>query len=144
MNSLALIPFPLGLLASSALKLSENIKSYSKFRKYPLTNNIKNRKFDFFGLFSQIMVAQFYLDPLNQAFANTLATKPGMENLSIPELRDSLVQLNAHEELPGVKRTKIQVPVANGTETWIYTPVRTQGPRPYIFYVHGGGFVGGK
>ncbi|KAK8073328.1 hypothetical protein PG994_004227 [Apiospora phragmitis] len=69
---------------------------------------------------------------------------PGMETLSIPELRDSLVQLNTHEQLSGVKRTKIQVPVANGTETWIYTPIRTQGPLPYIFYVHGGGFVGGN
>lgn len=90
------------------------------------------------------MVAHFYLDPLNQGLADTLATMPRMETLSIPELRDSLVHLNTHEELPGVKRTKIQVPVANGTETWIYTPVRTQGPLPYIFYVHGGGFVGGK
>lgn len=90
------------------------------------------------------MAAQPYLDPLNQGLADASTSKHGMETLSIPELRDSLVKLNVHQELPGVNRKRIQVPVANGTETWIYTPTGTEGPLPYIFYVHGGGFVAGR
>lgn len=54
------------------------------------------------------------------------------------------MQFNVHEQLPGVERNMVQVPVANGTDMWIYTPEGAEGPLPYIFYVHGGGFVAGK
>ncbi|KAK8007264.1 hypothetical protein PG989_001254 [Apiospora arundinis] len=47
-------------------------------------------------------------------------------------------------KIPGVDRKKTQIPVADGTETWIYTPDGAQGPLPYIFYVHGGGFIAGS
>lgn len=90
------------------------------------------------------MASQPYLDPLNQGLADATAAMPGMETLNIPDFRNMLMQFNAHEQLPGVERNMIQVPVANGTDTWIYTPEGAKGPLPYIFYVHGGAFVAGK
>ncbi|KAK7980899.1 AhpC/TSA family protein [Apiospora arundinis] len=85
-----------------------------------------------------------YLDPANQAFADLTATMPGFDQLSPEEVRKAIENLNAHEKLPGVDRNKIQVPVDNAPVTWIYTPTGAKGPLPYIFYLHGGGFMAGS
>ncbi|KAK8107498.1 lipase 2 [Apiospora kogelbergensis] len=69
---------------------------------------------------------------------------PGIEELTPEEIRESFEKLNAHKKLPGVDRTKIQVPVVNVPETWVYTPTGAKGPLPYIFYLHGGGFMAGS
>ncbi|KAK7948533.1 uncharacterized protein PG986_009419 [Apiospora aurea] len=90
------------------------------------------------------MASQPYLDPLNQTFADLTATMPGLETLPVEELRETLRKLNEHEKLPGVDRNMVKTPVANGIDTWIYTPTGAKGPLPYIFYVHGGGFMVGK
>lgn len=86
----------------------------------------------------------YFLDPLNQAFVDLAATMPGIEELTPEEIRESFEKLNAHKKLPGVDRTKIQVPVVNAPETWVYTPTGAKGPLPYIFYLHGGGFMAGR
>ncbi|KAI8951095.1 Alpha/Beta hydrolase protein [Xylaria longipes] len=90
------------------------------------------------------MVARPYLDPLNQGLADVSATMPPMESLTVAQFRDNLVQFSAHEQLPGVNRNMISIPVWNGTDTWIYTPTSSSGPLPYIYFIHGGGFVAGN
>jgi acetyl esterase/lipase len=86
----------------------------------------------------------YYLDPLNQALANLSAGIPGADMLSVQQVRDGFKQSQEHEKVSGVNRTKIVVPVSNGTDTWIYTPEGAEGPLPYVFYVHGGGYVAGE
>ncbi|KAK8038922.1 AB hydrolase superfamily protein [Apiospora rasikravindrae] len=90
------------------------------------------------------MASQPYLDPLNQAFADMTAAGPGLDELPVEELRESLEKLNEHEKLPGVDRNMVKTPVAGGIDTWIYTPTGAKGPLPYVFYVHGGGWMVGN
>ncbi|KAI2615590.1 Alpha/Beta hydrolase protein [Hypoxylon sp. NC1633] len=90
------------------------------------------------------MAAHPYLDTLNQGLADASASMPPMESLTVPQFRDMLVQLNAHEQVPGVNRNMISVPISGGTDTWIYTPEGAKSPLPYIYFIHGGGFIAGN
>lgn len=87
---------------------------------------------------------QLYLDPLNQNVLDFARGTPGVETLSVQEVRDMFRQATAHEQVPGVSRTKVEIPVWKGTQTWLYLPEGSQKPLPYIFFIHGGGYASGE
>lgn len=85
-----------------------------------------------------------YLDPLNQALADQLATQPPIEDLTIEQFRALLEQLQQHDPIPGVTRTEFTVPFEDGVKTYIFKPDGVEGNLPVIFYFHGGAWVSGK
>ncbi|KAF2841611.1 alpha/beta-hydrolase [Patellaria atrata CBS 101060] len=85
-----------------------------------------------------------YLDPVNQAFIDSLANLPPFEFLSVEEFRAAFEQLQAHDPLPGVTRTSFTVPFENGIKTFVFKPTGATGALPVIFYIHGGGWIAGS
>ncbi|KAH7403277.1 alpha/beta hydrolase fold-domain-containing protein [Cadophora sp. MPI-SDFR-AT-0126] len=86
-----------------------------------------------------------YLDPFNQEFVDSLPAGPPLEELSVKRIRALVEQLSEHEQLPGVKRTSFEAPVAGGVKTWLYTPEGSSSELlPFIYYVHGGLWMAGS
>jgi acetyl esterase len=88
-----------------------------------------------------------YLDPLNQAFADELATQPPIQDLSVQEFRALLEQLQ-HRDKPvsGVTRTSFTVPFESGVKTFVFkrNDVKKGEVLPVVLYLHGGAFIAGR
>ena len=94
-------------------------------------------------LFVKMAEATPYLDPLSEAFFETVGSIP--TDIPIEEFREQIEQIQKHKELGGITREKFVVPFEGGVTTWIYKPVgRGKEPLPVIFYVHGGAWIGGR
>jgi len=85
-----------------------------------------------------------YLDPFNQATADELATQTPLADLTIPQFRALLEQVQQHEPIPGVTRTTFTVPFQDGVKCFVFNRTGVEGYLPVIFYFHGGAWVGGK
>ena len=85
-----------------------------------------------------------YLDPLNQAVADQLVTQPPIEDLTVEQFRALFAQLQQHEPIPGVTRTKFTVPFEDGVEAFVFKPDGSKDDLPVIFYIHGGGWISGE
>jgi len=92
-----------------------------------------------------------YLDPLN---LKLIEDTPGLEhpntNVSdkelVQEFRQLVQLLGAHKKLLGVQRKSFLVPFEEGAvRTWIYKPQHVgDEPLPFVYYLHGGGWIAGK
>jgi acetyl esterase/lipase len=87
---------------------------------------------------------QPYLDPLNQKLIDSLPEGPPLEDLSVKEFRAFADSLGGQKLLPGVSRRRVVIPVEGGIPTWIHTPEGSSGELPFIFYIHGGLWQGGR
>jgi acetyl esterase/lipase len=87
---------------------------------------------------------QPYLDPPNQELIDSLPDGPPLEELSLKQFRAFADSLGQSTQLPGVKRRSMVVPVEGGVPTWIYTPEGSSEDLPFIFYIHGGLWQGGR
>lgn len=85
-----------------------------------------------------------YLDPLNQALADQLATQPPIEDLTVEQFRALFDSLQQHNPITGVARTSFTVPFEDGVKAYVFKPKITKGQLPVIFYIHGGGWIAGK
>ena len=85
-----------------------------------------------------------YLDPLNQALAEQLATQPPLQDLTIEQFRALLHQIQQHDPIPGVTRTQFSVPFEDGVDAFVFKPDGAKGVLPTMFYLHGGGWVSGE
>ncbi|KAF1979982.1 alpha/beta hydrolase fold-3 domain-containing protein [Bimuria novae-zelandiae CBS 107.79] len=86
-----------------------------------------------------------YLDPLNQAVADQLATEPPIADLTVPEFRAFFERVQQHEPIPGVTRTNFTVPFEDGVEAFVFkADGAATNELPVIFYLHGGGWKGGN
>lgn len=83
-----------------------------------------------------------YLDPLSQALASSSPPKQ-LDTISIEDYRANFRKAQQHEQLPGVNRSKTTI---DGVETWIYKPEGSNPEQrlPYVFFIHGGGWVAGE
>jgi acetyl esterase len=85
-----------------------------------------------------------YLDPLNQALADELATQPSTATLSVEQYRALTEQLQQHKPNTKVTRTSFTVPFEDGVKTFIFRAKGLEGKLPVIFFYHGGGWIGGR
>lgn len=84
-------------------------------------------------------MAAVYLDPLNQALTDVLSTQPPLEDLTIPQFRALVEEIQQHDFDPRVARTNFVVPFQDGVETFIFKPKGVRKTLPVIFYFHGAG-----
>ncbi|KAF2245700.1 alpha/beta-hydrolase [Trematosphaeria pertusa] len=84
-----------------------------------------------------------YLDPLNQAVADELASEPPIEDLTVKQFRALFKRLQQHDPIPGVTRTSFTVPFEDGVQAFVFKPSGARGDLPVIFYLHGGGWIFG-
>lgn len=86
-----------------------------------------------------------YLDPLTEQF---LRDNPDLihppPDISVKDFRDLIEKINKHKKLPGVERKSFIVPVQGGVKTWVYKPEGTRQDLPFVFYLHGGGWLAGS
>jgi acetyl esterase len=85
-----------------------------------------------------------YLDPLNQALADKLATQPSTAILTVEEYRALVEQLQKHKPDTRVTRTSFTVPFEDGVKTFIFRRKGAQGTLPVIFFFHGAGWIAGR
>ena len=85
-----------------------------------------------------------YLDPLNQALADELATQPSTATLGVDQYRALLEKLQHHKPNTDATRTSFTVPFEDGVKTFIFRPKGVDGTLPVIFFFHGGGWVAGR
>lgn len=85
-----------------------------------------------------------YLDPLNQAVADELASEPPIEDLTVKQFRALFKRLQQHDPIPGVTRTSFTVPFEDGVQAFVFKPSGARGDLPVIFYLHGGGWIFGE
>jgi acetyl esterase len=85
-----------------------------------------------------------YLDPLNQALADKLATQPSTSTLTAEQYRALVEQLQKHKPDNRVARTSFTVPFEDGVKTFIFRSKGAEGTLPAIFYFHGAGWIVGR
>lgn len=86
-----------------------------------------------------------YLDPLNQAVADQLATQPPLEDLTTEEVRTFFEKIQQHDPIPGVTRTSFSVPFESGVEAFVFKADSvSQKDVPVIFVFHGGAWSVGS
>jgi acetyl esterase/lipase len=86
-----------------------------------------------------------YLDPLNQALADQLATQPALQDLSVSQFRALFEQLQEHQPVAGVTRTSFTVPGEHGVEAFVFKSNHAaKSNLPVIFYLHGGAWISGS
>jgi acetyl esterase len=85
-----------------------------------------------------------YLDPLNQAVADQLATTPPLADLTVAQFRALFEQVQKHDPIHGVTRTSFTVPFEDGVEVFVFKPDGAKGDLPVAMYLHGGAWIGGE
>ena len=86
---------------------------------------------------------QPYLDPLNQAFADELATQPPVADQTVEQIREGTEKQQEHAPIPGVTRTSFTTPFEDGVKTFVFKRDGAKGILPVIFMFHGGGWISG-
>ena len=92
---------------------------------------------------------QPYVNPEGQAYLNSTVGSPPLEDISIPDFRKLIAQLQAHDPIPGVEVVEFDVPFnqhgVKNVKTFIFRPADAGDKKlPTLFYVHGGGWVSGE
>ena len=92
---------------------------------------------------------QLCVNPEGQAYLDSAASSPPLEDISVPDFRKLLAQLQAHDPIPGVEVVEFDVPFnqhgVKNVKTFIFRPADAEDKQlPTLFYVHGGGWVAGE
>ena len=86
-----------------------------------------------------------YLDPMDEAFAKASAEVPPPQDLGYTDARSALEDLQRHEIGPDVVIEKYDMCFEGVTAPMtIFRPKTKSGPCPFVFYMHGGGWILGR
>ena len=132
------------VLSRTSTKFSNNsdARQNEKLLQKAQSNTVQFLKFNLANSSSMA----FYLDPINQAFADKLtsSTSPRLNQLSYGEARQALEKLQEHEAAADVTREVIAAtggPSDTTVNTVLFKPKDAAGIVPLAFYFHGGGWI---